>query len=280
MPVEDEAVDDTPERRGVDRRTLIKGAALAGAAAWTAPVIIDSFSSAAAALACSVNPTITFKTSLNGNTDTAGTTWATPAFTATAGSKIVVFIAQSNQNSASATVSSVTGNMISGASQLASVLDYDSHSTTRTHDFYVWTGTGVAAASGALTVTFSATNDPSNVSLSVYQVVGSTSIASTSNNGTGATASLSYAAPPANNVELWGVAGANGDTTAFNWTPGVVAPVWTEDVDAFNTAGGSSSRSFGFETAHRTTTAANSGSFTTSNASTPDWAAIRVLLGC
>lgn len=33
----------------IDRRTLIKGAAVAGAAAWTAPVIIDSLTSPAAA---------------------------------------------------------------------------------------------------------------------------------------------------------------------------------------------------------------------------------------
>ncbi len=34
---------------GVDRRTLIKGAAAAGAAAWTAPMIVDSLTSPAAA---------------------------------------------------------------------------------------------------------------------------------------------------------------------------------------------------------------------------------------
>jgi hypothetical protein len=34
---------------GVDRRTLIKGAIAAGAAAWTAPVIVDSLASPAAA---------------------------------------------------------------------------------------------------------------------------------------------------------------------------------------------------------------------------------------
>jgi hypothetical protein len=38
------------EKRGMDRRTLIKGAAVAGVAAWTAPVIIDSLSSPAAAI--------------------------------------------------------------------------------------------------------------------------------------------------------------------------------------------------------------------------------------
>jgi hypothetical protein len=37
---------------GVDRRTLIKGAAIAGAAAWTTPLIIDSLSSPAAAASC------------------------------------------------------------------------------------------------------------------------------------------------------------------------------------------------------------------------------------
>jgi hypothetical protein len=40
----------TDVSRGMDRRTLIKGAALAGAAAWTAPMIIDSLSSPAAAV--------------------------------------------------------------------------------------------------------------------------------------------------------------------------------------------------------------------------------------
>lgn len=41
------------ERSGIDRRTLIKRAAVAGAAAWTAPVIIGSFASPAAAITCS-----------------------------------------------------------------------------------------------------------------------------------------------------------------------------------------------------------------------------------
>jgi hypothetical protein len=43
---------DEPDGRrgsGIDRRTLIKGAAAAGVAAWTAPVIIDSLTSPAAA---------------------------------------------------------------------------------------------------------------------------------------------------------------------------------------------------------------------------------------
>ena len=42
--------DETPgERRGIDRRTLIKGAAVAGAVGWTAPMILDSLTSPAAA---------------------------------------------------------------------------------------------------------------------------------------------------------------------------------------------------------------------------------------
>jgi hypothetical protein len=48
---------DTPDggRRGIDRRTLIKRAAATGAVAWTAPLIIDSLSSPAAALTCTGN---------------------------------------------------------------------------------------------------------------------------------------------------------------------------------------------------------------------------------
>ena len=42
-------------REGVDRRTLIKGAAVAGAAAWTAPMIVDSLISPAAALSGGIN---------------------------------------------------------------------------------------------------------------------------------------------------------------------------------------------------------------------------------
>jgi hypothetical protein len=68
--------NDTAEdtRSGLDRRTLIKRAAAAGAVAWTAPVIIDSLASPAAAATCATgqpynldttpgaNKTITFKT--------------------------------------------------------------------------------------------------------------------------------------------------------------------------------------------------------------------------
>jgi len=39
-------------RRGIDRRTLVKRAAAAGALAWTAPVILDSLASPAAAASC------------------------------------------------------------------------------------------------------------------------------------------------------------------------------------------------------------------------------------
>lgn len=43
---------DERERRGVDRRTLIKRAAAAGAAVWTAPLILDSVASPAGAISC------------------------------------------------------------------------------------------------------------------------------------------------------------------------------------------------------------------------------------
>ncbi len=41
-------------RSGLDRRTLLKRAAAAGAVAWTAPIIIDSLASPAAATTCNV----------------------------------------------------------------------------------------------------------------------------------------------------------------------------------------------------------------------------------
>ena len=46
----------TADGRGLDRRTLIKRAAAAGAVAWTAPMIIDSLSSPAAAATCGTQP--------------------------------------------------------------------------------------------------------------------------------------------------------------------------------------------------------------------------------
>ncbi len=52
MGREHDLAGDASARRTMDRRTLIKGAAVAGAAAWTAPVLIDSVLSPAAAASC------------------------------------------------------------------------------------------------------------------------------------------------------------------------------------------------------------------------------------
>lgn len=43
-------MDDGSERSGLSRRQMIRASAVAGAAAWTAPVILDSLSSPAAAV--------------------------------------------------------------------------------------------------------------------------------------------------------------------------------------------------------------------------------------
>ena len=49
-PTSDVELDDGEEgRAGLNRRQMIKAAGIAGAAAWTAPMIIDSLSSPAAA---------------------------------------------------------------------------------------------------------------------------------------------------------------------------------------------------------------------------------------
>jgi hypothetical protein len=47
-----EPVPPAKTRSGIDRRTLIKRAAAAGAAAWTAPIIVESLNSPAAAATC------------------------------------------------------------------------------------------------------------------------------------------------------------------------------------------------------------------------------------
>ena len=51
MTTEDRGSDASgaAERRGLSRRQMIQASAVAGAAAWTAPVIIDSLTSPAAA---------------------------------------------------------------------------------------------------------------------------------------------------------------------------------------------------------------------------------------
>jgi hypothetical protein len=56
-------------RAGLDRRTMIKGAAVAGAAAWTAPMIIDSLTSPAAAAS---KPGTCYKVQLTANFNSCG----------------------------------------------------------------------------------------------------------------------------------------------------------------------------------------------------------------
>jgi hypothetical protein len=49
---DDDLTPDPEERAGIGRRSMIKRAAAAGVVAWTAPVILDSLSSPAAAFSC------------------------------------------------------------------------------------------------------------------------------------------------------------------------------------------------------------------------------------
>jgi hypothetical protein len=65
------AIDDParPPDRGIDRRTLIKRAAATGVVFWTAPVILDSLASPAAALTCNG---ACFRVQFPGATDCAG----------------------------------------------------------------------------------------------------------------------------------------------------------------------------------------------------------------
>ena len=56
-------VEEQGERKGLSRRQMIKASAVAGAAAWTAPVIIDSLASPAAAGSVVCPPPGTINTS-------------------------------------------------------------------------------------------------------------------------------------------------------------------------------------------------------------------------
>src|SRR6185503_7235019 len=63
MPADEDVMADAsrPEGGGLDRRSLIKRAAIVGGAAWTAPIIIDSLASPAAAATCTCDSgTITY----------------------------------------------------------------------------------------------------------------------------------------------------------------------------------------------------------------------------
>ena len=77
---------ESPEadQPGIDRRTLIKRAAVAGAAAWTAPVILGSVASPAAAITCaSTCFRVTFPADNNGacNAPSVAVTGACPTGT-------------------------------------------------------------------------------------------------------------------------------------------------------------------------------------------------------
>ncbi|MFN8024854.1 MAG: twin-arginine translocation signal domain-containing protein [Acidimicrobiia bacterium] len=276
-------IDTGPSRDGLSRRTLIKGAAVAGAAAWTAPVLVDSLSSPAAAAACSAAPTVTLATAVvkRESSGVTVTSLSTGSFTSAAGSRLVVFVATSNDAGAnnSSTITSISGSVISSAAALGTQRADYGNETGRTHDLFCWSGTG--GGTSALTVNFSATNAPQSISIGVFQVVGATVLTSAVSaaplqTGTGLSTANYGAAPPANNREIWGAAGQDGSNTAIAITePGTwtTSPGW-EDMNT----GGGNSRSFIFHGAYRAAPVNASGSFTA--ARTVNWAAIRVLCGC
>lgn len=276
---------DTP-RSGLSRRDAIKAAGIAGAAAWTAPVIIDSLSSpaAAASATCASLPVLTGKTIVQRQiSSSTTTTQATASITTAASTQVVVFIATSNGSGASnSSVVSVTGNPITGAAQRASILNYGSDNT-RTHDLFAWSGTG--GGTGAITVTFSASNPPEAITIAVWEITvasNSTPIAVTGSDPLPGAASVSAStaaygvAPLSNTAEVWVTAGSNGSSTSNPVGP---PAGWTEPAgfDVTNNPS-SNSRAFQFESAGRATALTASGTFTYTSA--VNWAAIRLQFHC
>src|SRR5947209_2837120 len=228
--VEEPGTVDTPRsesRGGVDRRTLIKRAAAAGAVAWTAPIIVESFASPAAAASGVV--TFTARDSFSNTADQ--TAYLSPnSFTAANGATVLILVADCDGDAAT-TISSITGTSISSATQIIAV------TYTAAKPFFslrAWRASGTGS-SGAITVTFAA--KVKNIVASVIELAGNktaTPIAQSSqNSGSGTVASVTLgAAPAAGNGGLLAVSNSSIDT----WT----ANTYTEIHDSSSNDGGNS----------------------------------------
>jgi hypothetical protein len=147
-------VESGQTRAGVDRRTLIKRAAAAGAVAWTAPVIIDSISSEALAATASCAVTVTALTSATDNSKTTSVT--TGSFATTSKSVVLIAVASTGDTKA---IKSITGPFTS-----ATLVENPAKSGNVTLE--VWKATGDGSSSAA-TITFNAA--PASTTISISQ---------------------------------------------------------------------------------------------------------------
>jgi hypothetical protein len=173
--VQDTDVGDdanTTERRGLDRRTLIKRAGIAGAAAWTAPVILDSLASpAGATTSCAGTLILNPLGATYVNTTANQSSYTISGLTATSG--MILIIAATLQNPGPPAFS-VAGGVISGTSKLVSTSVVGTGATGYT----VWAHSAAGSgATGDVTVTV-APSGGDEIILRMFEAVCATSILS------------------------------------------------------------------------------------------------------
>jgi len=198
----------------IDRRTLIRRAAGVTAAAWTAPLIIESLVSPAAALSTGV----TF-TSLGSFTDTtsgASTISAAGFSSSTAGHAVLVFVSTVQATSAPS-IGVDAGGPIAAPNLVAGPLTYVTGATRSWTVAAYWAvGTG---AGGGFTVDVAPGTSRDTI-LTLVQVDGENTsspigAAPTANGNPGSSNGVTFPAPRSGNGQVLFGSDRTGDT----WTP-------------------------------------------------------------
>ena len=216
----DESTFDAPSPSpsvSLSRRSMLKRAAAAGAVAWTAPVIIDSLASPAAAQSCPV--TIVSLGAAFTNTTENQSSYTTSNFTSTAGSRILVLATtQQNPNNP---VFSVTGGPVSGTSTPVTSVTMPSLAG---NDYTLWvaqaTGSG---AGGNLTVNVAA-NSGDDIVLRLFEVTCTDSIVAVGTNANSLDSSpdVTFPAPNAQARRQVAVFGVQPAVTYSGWSDSLV----------------------------------------------------------
>jgi len=199
--VEEPGTADAPIAQppaGVDRRTLIKRAAAAGAVAWTAPLIVESFACPAAAASGVVTAVSLVGSAPSPDaTDNSTSTSITLGSATTSGKTELILVARHSKDKNNDAVSSITGTAIS------SPVAITSNNYKDNGYLFAWRATG--AGGTGLTVNFAKGNAKSTY-IVVLELTGNDTttpiVQSPTNTATGATSiSATLASPGAGNAE-------------------------------------------------------------------------------
>jgi hypothetical protein len=254
------------DARGLTRRQMIRRAAAAGAVAWTAPAIIDSLASPAAAQTC--GPAVSVASILSpayATTDKGSTSFTTGTMTtASTSGHTVLLLVVTNQLSASESLAA-TGGPVASWTEITH-LDFSSTKTPELWTLWALRGSGNGTKAAVTITTVGATT--TEVIASVLQVANentSSPIASNPTHATvgGATASVTFAAPASTcnaQVLLVGnIYAVDKTKSPSTWTP---PPGFTELTDTNTGTGGTISQ----ETSWRAAAAAGTVTATPTNA--------------